>query len=89
MDEDLSWKHHTAELCIKLSRTSGIFFKVRHYCPLLYGLSVSITPCFLRFSVMALQYGGLTLLIPGFFDPCSIGGGHKVPPSVKSPILQI
>ena len=31
----------------------------------------------------------LTLLIPGFLDPCSTGGGHKVPPSVKSPILQI
>ena len=27
MDEHLSWKHHTAELCKKLSRTSGIFFK--------------------------------------------------------------
>ena len=25
----------------------------------------------------------LTLLIPGFVDPCSTGGGHKVPPPLR------
>ena len=34
MDESLSWKYHTVELCKKIPRTSCIFFKLHHYCPL-------------------------------------------------------
>ena len=34
VDEHLSWKYHINELCIKVSRTTGIFYKVRHYVPL-------------------------------------------------------
>ena len=34
MDEHVTWNYHTAELCKKLSRTTGSFFKVRHYAPL-------------------------------------------------------
>ena len=34
IDEHLTWKYHTTELCKKLSRTAGIFFKVRHHVPL-------------------------------------------------------
>ena len=30
LDENLSWKYHLSELSKKLSRTCGIFFKVRH-----------------------------------------------------------
>jgi hypothetical protein len=55
MDEHLSWKHHTAELCKKLSRTSGIFFKVRHYCPLpmLVCLYNSLFSSFLNYGIAA------------------------------------
>ena len=34
MDENLSWKYHISELTKKLSRTCGIFFKIRHFFPL-------------------------------------------------------
>ena len=34
VDEHLSWKFHINEVCKKLSRTTGIFYKVRHYVPL-------------------------------------------------------
>ena len=33
VDEHLSWKYHINELYKKLSRTTGIFFKIRHYIP--------------------------------------------------------
>ena len=32
-DEHLSWKYNTSELLKKLSRTAGLFFKLRHYIP--------------------------------------------------------
>ena len=31
VDSTLSWKPHVTELSKKLARTSGIFFKIRHY----------------------------------------------------------
>ena len=34
LDEHLTWKYHITELHKKLARTSGIFFKIRHYIPL-------------------------------------------------------
>ena len=33
-DSNLSWKHHINELSKKLSRTLGLFYKIRHYVPL-------------------------------------------------------
>ena len=33
MDENLSWKFHINELPKKLSRTVGIFYKIRHFVP--------------------------------------------------------
>ena len=33
LDENLSWKFHINELSKKLSRTVGIFNKIRHFCP--------------------------------------------------------
>ena len=33
MDENLTWKFHIDELSKKLSRTVGIFYKIRHFCP--------------------------------------------------------
>ena len=33
LDENLNWKYHLSELSNKLSRTCGIFFKVRHLLP--------------------------------------------------------
>ena len=34
LDANLSCKHHVNELSKKLSRTSGLFYKIRHYVPL-------------------------------------------------------
>ena len=31
VDEHLSWKHHTTELCKILSKTMGVFFKLRYW----------------------------------------------------------
>ncbi len=55
MDEHLTWKYHIAELCKKLSRTSGIFFKVRHYCPIstLICLYNSLFSSFLCYGIIA------------------------------------
>ena len=49
MGENLSWKYHISELNKKLSRTSGIFFKIRHLLPLdiLKNLYYSIFSSFL------------------------------------------
>ena len=33
LDENLSWKFHINELSKTLSRTVGIFYKIRHFCP--------------------------------------------------------
>ena len=33
LDANLSWKYHIAELSIKLSRSIGIFYKIRHLVP--------------------------------------------------------
>ena len=33
LDENLIWKFHINELSKKLSRTVGIFYKIRHFCP--------------------------------------------------------
>ena len=55
MDEHLTWKYHTTELCKKLSRTAGIFFKVRHYAPLptLISLYNSLFLSFLNYGISA------------------------------------
>ncbi len=34
LDEHLTWKYHITELHKKLTTTSGVFFKIRHYIPL-------------------------------------------------------
>ena len=34
LDSNLSWKYHVNELSKKLSRTIGIFYKIRHFVPL-------------------------------------------------------
>ena len=34
VDNKLSWKTHINNLCFKLSKVSGIIFKVRHFVPL-------------------------------------------------------
>ena len=55
MDEHLTWKYHSTELCKKLSKTAGIFFKVRHYVPLptLISLYNSIFLPFLNYGISA------------------------------------
>ena len=53
VDEHLSWKYHTCELRKKLSRTTGIFFKLRYW--ILYQLSSAcIIHFFHLFSIMGL-----------------------------------
>ena len=34
IDATLTWKHHITELSKKLARTTGIFFKIRHFVTL-------------------------------------------------------
>ena len=34
LDANMSWKHHINELSKKLSRTLGLFYKIRYYVPL-------------------------------------------------------
>ncbi len=68
MDEHLSWKFHITEPTKKLSRTTGIFFKIRHYLPLdiLKNLYYSIFSSFLSYgsSTWGLSYD--TYLAPLF-----------------------
>ena len=49
LDSNLSWKSHLTELSKKLARTTGLFYKIRHYTPmdtlilLYYGLLESFS----------------------------------------------
>jgi len=60
MYEHLTWKFHISELTKKLSRTTGVFFKIRHYLPLeiLKNLYYSIFSSFLSYgsSTWGLSY---------------------------------
>ncbi len=53
LDEHLTWKYHTTELLKKLTRTAGIFFKIRHYIPLqpLTSLYNSLFSSFLNYGI--------------------------------------
>ena len=53
VDEHLSWKYHISELRKKLSRTSGLFFKLRHHIPLptLVCLYNSLFSSFLNYGI--------------------------------------
>ena len=68
MDEHLSWKYHTVELCRKLSRTSSIFFKLRHYFPLqtLISLYNSLFSSFLLYGLIAWGLTFVSYLNPLF-----------------------
>ena len=54
LDEHLSWKYHLSELSKKLSRTCGIFFKVRHLLPtsVLISLYNSLFSSFLQYGII-------------------------------------
>ena len=66
IDSTLSWKPHIVELSKKLARTSGIFYKIRHYIPfdtlklLCYSLSYS-------FITYGISVWGLTH--PSYLNP--------------------
>ena len=53
LDENLSWKYHINELSKKLSRTIGIFYKIRHFVPfeILKLLYYSLFHSFLSYSI--------------------------------------
>ena len=55
LDEHLTWKYHITDLYRKLTRTSGIFFKIRHYIPLqpLVSLYNSLFSSFLCYGITA------------------------------------
>ena len=55
IDEHLTWRYHIIELHKKLTRTSGIFFKIRHYIPLqpLISLYNSLFSSFLNYGITA------------------------------------
>ena len=63
LDSALSWKTHITELSKKLSRTVGLFYKIRHYAPqdtlilLYHGLFASLLSY--RISVGGLTYPSL------------------------------
>ena len=58
VDGHLSWKYHICELCKKLSRTTQLFFKLRHWItlPTLIYLYNSI---FSSFLIMEFFFGAL------------------------------
>ena len=66
LDEHLTWKYHTTELLKKLTRTAGIFFKIRHYIPLqpLINLYNSLFPSFLSYGITVLGLSYDTCLKP-------------------------
>ena len=53
LDEHLTWKYHINELSKKLSKSCGIFFKIRHYVPLstLICLYNSLFSSFLNYGI--------------------------------------
>ena len=68
MDKNLSWKYHISELTKKLSRTCGIFFKIRHFLHLddLKSLYYSIFSSFLCYGSTTLGPSYDTYLEPLF-----------------------
>ena len=68
MYEHLSCKYHIIELCNKLSRTSSIFFKLRHHCPLqnLINLYNSLFSSFLIYGLIAWGVTFVSYLNPLF-----------------------
>ena len=61
MDGHLSWRYHTIELCKNPSRTSSIFFKLRHYCPLQTFINL-YNSLFSSFLLYGLIVWGLTFI---------------------------
>ena len=66
LDSHLSWKSHITELSKKLSRTVGLFYKVRHYAPL-ERLKLLHHGIFLPFISYGVQVWGLTF--KSYLDP--------------------
>ena len=60
LDENLCWKYHIYELSKKLSRTIGIFYKIRHFVPYEV-LNYFIILCFIHFCHMVLLFGVLRI----------------------------
>ena len=59
LDSTLSWKPHITELSKKLSRTVGLFYKIRHYAPL-ETLKLLYYGIFFPFISHGVQVWGLT-----------------------------
>ena len=51
--ENLSWKYHLSELTKKSARTCGMFFKIRHFLPVvLMCLCNSLFASFLQYGIV-------------------------------------
>ena len=68
LDENLSWKFHLTELSKKLARTCGLFFKVRHFLPVvvLICLYNSLISPFLQYGILVWGLTYETLINPVF-----------------------
>ena len=62
----MSWKPHITELTKRLARTSGIFYKIRHYVPP-YTLKLLYYSLFYSFISYGITVWGLTH--PSYMDP--------------------
>ena len=60
LDGNLCWKYHIYELSKKLSRTIGIFCRIRHFVPYEV-LKYFITFCFIHLCYMVLLFGVLRI----------------------------
>ena len=68
VDEHLPWKYHICELRKKLSRTTGLFFKLRHWIPLatLICLYNSLFSSFLNYGIIVWGLESENYLTPPF-----------------------
>ena len=62
LDEKLSWKHHTAYVCSRIARNTGIFTKLRHYMSLaqLKQLYYSLVHPYISYAILAWGSGSRT-----------------------------
>ena len=65
LDDKLNWEHQASNICSKLSKTSGIFYKLRHYVPLstLRILYFSLIQLHLQYSILNWGRANKTLLM--------------------------
>ena len=56
-DSNLTWKNHVNELCLKISKTVGIFSKLRYYINVDILIMLCAIPLFTPFLLMVSKFG--------------------------------